>query len=75
MSNELKKYDLDQLSDLYSSGSENSHARNTASGEFKRRELYWIRITALVAIASLTIMGVAAIGTFIIEYLKFTAVN
>jgi hypothetical protein len=69
MSNEWKKYNLDELSKMYGNAMENSLQRNRASGEFKRRELFWIRFTAIVAIASLTIMGAAAIGTFTLEYL------
>ncbi len=68
MNKDLKKVSANELSNMYGNAMENSIQRNATEGEFKRRELFWIRFTAIVAIVSLLIMGVTAVGSFALDY-------
>lgn len=67
----MRKYSADELSKLYGLSQVDSSQRNRAEGEFKRRELFWVRLTAIVAIVSLIIMGLSAVGSLYIDYLDY----
>ena len=67
----MRKYSADELSKLFGMSQTDSSQRNRAEGEFKRRELFWIRFTAIVAIVSLIFMGLSAAGSLYIDYLNY----
>lgn len=69
--NKMHKYSADEISKLYGLSQTDSFQRNRAEGEFKRRELFWIKCTAIVAIVSLIIMGLSAAGSLYIDYLNY----
>jgi hypothetical protein len=67
----MRKYSADELSKLYGISQTDSSQRNRAEGEFKRRELFWVRFTAIVAIVSLIIIGLSSAESLYIEYLNY----
>ena len=72
MNKDLKKLSSDELSNMYGNAMENSIQRNATEGEFERRKLFWIKLAAIVTVISVVIMGLTAIGSFILDLLSFT---
>jgi hypothetical protein len=67
---ELKSLSADQLAKRYAAGESGSLNHVACEGEFKRRELYWIRFTAIIAAISFIVMGMSSVAGVYISYLN-----
>ena len=68
----VKDMSSEELSDWHGKSMQNSPVRNEMEGEFRRRELYWIRAAAISAIISLFVMGISAIVSTYIDYIGYS---
>lgn len=68
---DLRLLTSDELAKKYGAGESGSLNHVACDGEFKRRELFWIRLTAIIAAISFIVMGLCSIGGVIIQYLLY----
>ncbi|OMO21240.1 hypothetical protein [Vibrio lentus] len=71
MNQDLKKLSSEEVSKMYGNAMENSIQRNATEGELERRKLFWIKLVAIVTVVSVVIMGLTAVGSFVLELLSF----